>query len=204
MHESRQQNVAMAVSILFVQMPQLGDADKCDGQDGEIPSRQHKKETTSRESNSTPVYGEEVTSFLPDNTDQGQINAQNKGASFLRHRFGKAWTKKRQATDEDSNRGPLGLRLLHSSPQPLIDLIFVHGLRGGSIKTWRKGHDPRLFWPQHWLPMEAGLSNASIHSFGYDSDWGSTTPSILNVHDFGRALYEEMRSSPFLRQNSNV
>ncbi|KAI0436943.1 NACHT and WD domain protein [Xylaria telfairii] len=70
---------------------------------------------------------------------------------------------------------PFGLRLLHASPQPLIDIIFVHGLRGGSSKTWRKGDDVR-------------------------SDWGSLNPSVLNVHDFWQALYEELRSSPNLRQ----
>lgn len=47
--------------------------------------------------------------------------------------------------------------------------------------------------------MEPDLSHASIHSFGYESDWGSTSPSILNVHDFGRALYEEIKASPFFR-----
>lgn len=185
----------------------MGDADKYDGQDRELPSRQRKKDSISKESNfsnSTTVYGEEDVSSLLDKTDQNYPDAQKKDSSFLRRRFGAAWTRKRKTTDEDGIRGPLGLHLLHSSPQPLIDLIFIHGLRGGSIKTWRKGNDPHLFWPQYWLPMEAGLCNASIHSFGYDSDWGSTTPSILNVHDFGRALYEEIRSSPFLRQKPNV
>lgn len=104
----------------------------------------------------------------------------------------------------DGGRGPLGLRLLHSSPEPLIDLIFVHGLRGGSVKTWRKGNDPRNFWPQSWLPLEPGLRNANIHSFGYESDWASTKSSVLNVHDFGQSLLEEMRNSPSLRDNGNV
>ncbi|KAK3342318.1 hypothetical protein B0H65DRAFT_443170 [Neurospora tetraspora] len=47
--------------------------------------------------------------------------------------------------DQDTIRGPLGLRQIHSSPEPLVDLIFVHGLRGGSIKTWRKGLDQSCF-----------------------------------------------------------
>lgn len=128
----------------------------------------------------------------------------------LRKRFTSAWaTKQSQSVGEDDERqdgarGPLGLRLLHSSPEPLIDLIFVHGLRGGSVKTWRKGNDPRNFWPQLWLPLEPGLRNANIHSFGYESDWASTKPSVLNVHDFGQSLLEEMRNSPNLRDNGNV
>ncbi|KAI1300890.1 NACHT and WD domain protein [Xylaria venustula] len=121
--------------------------------------------------------------------------------SNLRRRIPRIWAQKRQDTGQATLRGPFGLHLLHASPQPLIHIVFVHGLRGGSFKTWRKGDDPRLFWPQSWLPMEHDLRNASIHSFGYDSDWGSFNPSVLNVHDFGQTLYEEMRSSPYLRQD---
>ena len=101
-------------------------------------------------------------------------------------------------------RGPLGLRSLFSSPEPLVDLVFVHGLRGGSIKTFCKDDDPELFWPKRWLPIEPEFSSASIHSFGYDSDWGSSKPSNLTVHDFGRSLYEELQTSPLLRHNSKV
>ncbi|KAI1455463.1 NACHT and WD domain protein [Annulohypoxylon moriforme] len=119
----------------------------------------------------------------------------------LKKRFTSSWVKRRSDKDgEDGVRGPIGLRILHSSPEPLVDLIFVHGLRGGSIKTWRKGNDPRMFWPQLWLPMEPGLRNVNVHSFGYDSDWASTKSSILNVHDFGQSLLEEMRNSPHLRE----
>ncbi|KAI0107919.1 NACHT and WD domain protein [Hypoxylon sp. NC0597] len=119
-------------------------------------------------------------------------------------RFTDSWMKRRTVKyGEDGMKGPIGLRVLHSSPEPLIDLIFVHGLRGGSTKTWRKGNDPRMFWPQLWLPMETGLRNVSTHSFGYDSDWASTKPSILDVHDFGRSLLEEMRNSPHLRKDPN-
>jgi hypothetical protein len=52
--------------------------------------------------------------------------------------------------------------------------------------------------------MEAGFINASIHSFGYDSDWGSTRPDVLNVHDFGQSLYQELLTSPLLRHDSKV
>ncbi|KAK3934261.1 hypothetical protein QBC46DRAFT_454314 [Diplogelasinospora grovesii] len=133
--------------------------------------------------------------------------SQWRASSFLRRRFGSSmWVRKRQlaaAADgsDDDGRGSLGLRLLFDSPEPLIDLIFVQGLRGGSVKSWRGGWDPMLFWPQHWLPMQTEFRNARIHSFGYDSDWSSTGRSVLNVHEFGRALFEEMRSSPHLRRN---
>lgn len=72
------------------------------------------------------------------------------------------------------------------------------------MKTFCKDDDPELFWPKRWLPKEPEFSSASIHSFGYDSDWGSSKPSSLTVHDFGRSLYEELQTSPLLRQNSKV
>ncbi|RYP60677.1 hypothetical protein DL769_008016 [Monosporascus sp. CRB-8-3] len=132
-------------------------------------------------------------------------DAISRPGPLLKKRFTSSWARKRNQKDEDEGvRGPVGLRLLHSSPEPLIDLIFVHGLRGGSIKTWRKGNDPRYFWPQLWLPTERDFHNVNIHSFGYDSDWASTKSSILSIHDFGQSLLEEMRNSPYLRENRNA
>ncbi|KAF2759863.1 hypothetical protein EJ05DRAFT_526567 [Pseudovirgaria hyperparasitica] len=97
--------------------------------------------------------------------------------------------------------GPYGLTLLHEPPEPLIDFIFVHGLRGGSVKTWRKESDDQYFWPQAWLPQEQRMQHARIHTFGYNSDWGERRESFLNVHDFGRYLLGEMSTSPYLRSS---
>jgi len=52
--------------------------------------------------------------------------------------------------------------------------------------------------------MEPGFENVNVHSFGYDSNWANSEPSILNVHDFGQALLEEMRNSPYLGDNEQV
>ncbi|KAH8714072.1 hypothetical protein GQ44DRAFT_660589 [Phaeosphaeriaceae sp. PMI808] len=123
--------------------------------------------------------------------------------SFLTRTFGSSRSQPGNNNNNGST-GPLGLRSLFCAPEPLIDIIFVHGLRGGSIKTWRFEDDQELFWPQFWLPKEPEFASASIHSFGYDSDWGSTKPSFLNVQDFGRSLYEELLTSPLLRRSSKV
>jgi hypothetical protein len=145
-----------------------------------------------------------ITAFSTD-PDVPEFENTDRRPSLIRRRFPSSWARKRRdKDDEESARGPTGLRLLHSSPEPLIDLIFVHGLRGGSVKTWRKGNDLRNFWPQCWLPMEPGFRNTNIHSFGYDSDWASSNASILDVHDFGQCLLEEMRNSPHLRDNKEV
>ncbi|KAK9421402.1 hypothetical protein SUNI508_05940 [Seiridium unicorne] len=146
----------------------------------------------------------QVTQDLPDRRPKAGSGYQKKAGTISGHRVNVTWTQKRRAANENDAYGPLGLRLLHAAPHPLTDIIFVHGLRGVSIKTRRKGDNPPLFWPQQWLLMEPGLNNVNIYSFNYDSDWGSSNPNILNVHDFGRELFEEMESSPFLRQKPNV
>jgi hypothetical protein len=124
-----------------------------------------------------------------------------KAASFLKRKSG---FSRHHNNSKATAKGPLGLRCLFSATKPLVDLVFVHGIRDGSIKTWRYGDDQQLFWPQYWLPKEPELANASIHSLGYESHWGSMKPSILDVHDFGRSLFEELLTSPLLRHTSKV
>jgi len=154
------------------------------------------------QSQSTLPVGKSKTDAIPSNEtgDDGRT-----GHSALDRRFSLSWLRSRRTTDSPANTiGPLGLRPLHLSAEPLIDLIFVHGLRGGSLKTWRKGDDPRLCWPQNWLPLDSDFQSANIHSFGYNADYSDTRDSILNVQDFGRALLGEMRTSPHIRRSKTV
>jgi hypothetical protein len=122
----------------------------------------------------------------------------------LLKRWAAALVQPKSDDSEEGIRGGLGLHLLHLSPEPLVNLIFVHGLRGGSVKTWRKGKNPGLFWPQCWLPLEKGFEHANIYSFGYDSDWLTTSRRDLNLHNFGMELFEVMRSSQHLRAHAEV
>ena len=115
----------------------------------------------------------------------------------------KSPTETSSIAGEDS-RGPLGLSLLHTPSTVLIDFIFVHGLRGGSVKTWCKGNDLRLYWPQTWIPKDTDLQGTRIHTFGYNSDWGDKADAVLDIHDFGRALLGEMATSPELRKGEQV
>lgn len=118
--------------------------------------------------------------------------------SFLNRSFTGLSLGRRQSEHIDEVRGPLGLNLLYAPSEPLIDFIFVHGLRGGSRKTWSKTEDINHYWPQHWLPLEPRFKNVRIHSFGYNSDWGERKGSILTVHDFGQTLLGEILNSPDL------
>ncbi|KAK3939301.1 NACHT and WD domain protein [Diplogelasinospora grovesii] len=102
------------------------------------------------------------------------------------------------AAPDSDTWGPYGLTLLHQPSEPLIDFIFVHGLGGGSRKTWSKTPSAAHFWPKEWLPVEPWCKNVRIHTFGYNATWKERAASELNVHDFGQALLTDIRNSPLL------
>ncbi|KAK1764935.1 hypothetical protein QBC33DRAFT_545297 [Phialemonium atrogriseum] len=97
----------------------------------------------------------------------------------------------------------LGLCLLHEPSDPLIDFIFVHGLGGGSRKSWSASQDPMTFWPKEWLPSEKAFRHVRIHSYGYDSDWKKSQQSPLTIHDFGQAMLADMYNAPTLKKNGD-
>ena len=109
-------------------------------------------------------------------------------------------------TDESSDdfRGPLGLTPLYSPSEPVVDLIFIHGLRGGSRKTWSKSEHPFHFWPEEWLSRDPDFRAVRIHTFGYQSDWAERRESILNIHDFAQNLLGELKDSRLLRKDADV
>ncbi|KAF1851892.1 NACHT and WD domain protein [Cucurbitaria berberidis CBS 394.84] len=146
-----------------------------------------------------PTLSPTEGSFSLSEDHEHQKTEDHKKSSFIRRRFA---STRNQATKGVESRGPFGLRSLFCAPETLIDLIFVHGLGGDSIKTWCLDNNAELFWPQYWLPKESAFLNASVHSFGYDSDRASAKSSTPNLHDFGDLLYEELLTSPCLRQNS--
>ncbi|KAL2266148.1 hypothetical protein VTJ83DRAFT_5500 [Remersonia thermophila] len=109
----------------------------------------------------------------------------------------------RDATDLANNDafGPMGLTLLHApQDEPRIDFVFVHGLGGGSRKTWSKTSSLDHFWPQQWLPSEPAFARVRIHTYGYGSDWTKWKADVCDVHDFGKGLLAELWASPALNQ----
>ena len=122
------------------------------------------------------------------------------GHSFLTRTF----TRRDAAghTSEDG-KGPYGLNTLFDPENPAIaDFVFVHGLGGGSKSTWTKSNDPSLYWPKEWLPQDPTFQEVRVHSFGYNSNWGGE--SILNVHDFAKALLGSMQDCPLIPRKTNV
>ncbi|KAI1084013.1 hypothetical protein F5B20DRAFT_526327 [Whalleya microplaca] len=111
-----------------------------------------------------------------------------------------------QTTLESPNdiRGPLGLNTLYEPSEPRVDFIFVHGLGGGSRKTWSNSDNKLTYWPKEWLPSEPGFEHVRINSYGYNSDWTTKQQSNLTLHDFGQALLADMYNSPQLRKPGNT
>ena len=103
----------------------------------------------------------------------------------------------------EDGKGPLGLTtLIDPQNQVIADLVFVHGLGGGSRSTWTKSLDRDLFWPQEWLSQDMGFRDIRIHSFGYNSNWEKE--STLNIHDFAKSLLKSIQDCPAIHQGSSV
>src|SRR5271155_3924291 len=96
--------------------------------------------------------------------------------------------RSRGVETDDEIRGPIGLNLLYEPAEPIVDLIFVHGLGGGSRKTWSKSPGVDSFWPQEWLPRDVEFKHTRVHSFGYNSNWMEKGQSVLNMIDFAKSL----------------
>ncbi|KAJ5628450.1 hypothetical protein N7490_010678 [Penicillium lividum] len=100
-------------------------------------------------------------------------------------------------------KGPIGLTTLYNPPNDIvIDLIFVHGVNGGSYSTWTRNGDTSLFWPQEWLPKDQAFQDVRIHTFGYASAFSQE--SFLNIPDFARSLLYAIHDSPVITRESKV
>ena len=73
-------------------------------------------------------------------------------------------------------------------------MVFIHGLGGDSRKTWSRDHNPELFWPALWLPLETQLERARIFTFGYNANFRpGEGKSIASITDFAKELLFELR-----------
>lgn len=88
-------------------------------------------------------------------------------------------------------KDPLGFNPVSSPRNPIVDIIFIHGLGGSSYRSWSWDHDPRNFWPQ-WLSFEPELSNARIYTFGYTAGVGGPS-NMMNILDFAKDLLFKMK-----------
>ncbi|KAH8807662.1 hypothetical protein F5884DRAFT_752245 [Xylogone sp. PMI_703] len=124
------------------------------------------------------------TSFASESSKEGSLDSKDESKEDL--------------------KGPLGLTLLHAPSEPIIDFIFIHGLGGGSRKTWSKTTSPYHYWPKEWLPLEPDFQHVRIHAFGYKADWGERQDSVLDFNDFARSLLGDIKDSPNIRRSDTM
>jgi hypothetical protein len=86
--------------------------------------------------------------------------------------------------------------------EAVADLVFVHGLDGGSFSTWAKDRDPNRYWPREWLPREEGFQDVRIHAFGYPA--AATQESVLNIRDMAQFLLTSLHDSPLMNAGKPV
>lgn len=97
----------------------------------------------------------------------------------------------------------IGLEVLVLPPDPLIDIIFVHGFWGGARKSWSKSANPANFWPKEWLRKDPEFKHARISSYGYAGDFNHQD----GPHDLskvGTSLFHELESSSYINDNRMV
>ncbi|EME89289.1 uncharacterized protein MYCFIDRAFT_170768 [Pseudocercospora fijiensis CIRAD86] len=93
---------------------------------------------------------------------------------------------------------PAGLTVLHEPDGvPLADLVFVHGVGGGSLRTWTNEHDQAdSFWPMNWLSSETVIASARISTYGFGPP-ASTSPGdpdrLLDISDLAKDLLAKLR-----------
>jgi hypothetical protein len=135
-----------------------------------------------------------------DQVERMRTNTSNTRSFFL-SRSATRWESGDDAAQD--LKGPLGLNTLHRPSDPAIaDMVFIHGLGGGSRSTWTKGGDRSLYWPQEWLPNDPGFQDVRIHSFGYSADWEKE--STLNINDFAKSLLGSLQDCPVIPRDTNV
>ncbi|PKS13158.1 hypothetical protein jhhlp_000500 [Lomentospora prolificans] len=100
-------------------------------------------------------------------------------------------THKRRRS-RDVRDDPLGLVVLHSPVDRSVDILFIHGLGGSSLRTWCRDKDLDFLWPQFWLPQE--IPTARILTFGYNANFQSKREKAsLTISDFAADLLFRMK-----------
>ncbi|KAI4927152.1 uncharacterized protein J4E92_006317 [Alternaria infectoria] len=121
------------------------------------------------------------------------------GSSIGRRFSFKSFSSRKPTTKVEKPRNEFGLNTVYEPDETsavIADLVFVHGLGGGSSTTWCLKQDADYFWPKEWLPKDPDFKGVRIHSFGYNANWATWLKSPVDIHAFGQSLVEDLRSDP--------
>ncbi|KAK0705839.1 hypothetical protein B0T21DRAFT_353139 [Apiosordaria backusii] len=93
---------------------------------------------------------------------------------------------------QDRRNDPLGLSILCTPPDRTVDILFIHGLGGTSLRTWCWDRDLDFFWPQLWLARD--LPTARVLTYGYNTNFSSKKEQASStIGDFATDLLFRMK-----------
>lgn len=94
----------------------------------------------------------------------------------------------------ETDPGPLGLNVIYAPGHGhKTDILFVHGLGGGSRRTWSKSKNSELLCPLMFLPFEPDICLARILSFGYNANFKKAGSVGTVVLDFAKELLFDLK-----------
>ena len=80
-----------------------------------------------------------------------------------------------------SKSDSLGLLQLYHPDGAVVDICFIHGVRGKNVSTWTSEHN---CWPRDLLPSD--IPDARITSFGYNASivdfWAPVSANSVKRH----------------------
>ncbi|EXJ84917.1 hypothetical protein A1O3_05592 [Capronia epimyces CBS 606.96] len=82
-----------------------------------------------------------------------------------------------------------GLTEVYTASEPLVDVVFVHGLNGHPRDTWSTTK-PDVFWPADLLPAALEEQRPRILTYGYDATVAAFTDGVSKdkIHDHAEHL----------------
>jgi pimeloyl-ACP methyl ester carboxylesterase len=88
-----------------------------------------------------------------------------------------------------------GLTILYEPRDiPSADLVFIHNLGGGSIRSWSDESRIDSLWPLQWLSGDDAVRTARICTYGYNSHLSATDPGVLlDITSYAKDLLSKLR-----------
>lgn len=82
-----------------------------------------------------------------------------------------------------------GLTEVYTATNPLVDVVFVHGLNGDPHDTWST-KKPNVFWPADLLPAALEDQRPRILTYGYDANVTAFTDGVSKdrIHNHAEHL----------------
>ena len=94
-----------------------------------------------------------------------------------------------------------GLTRLHAAAADRSAIVFVHGLGGHEVETWRHNSSPSdNCWP-HWLSQD---SNSDVWALGYDAGLSAWKDQAMPLPDQGDQIADLLATEPGLKTRQLV